>query len=189
MNNIVTQFSDTALALQQNLSFVILVIACLYGIHIVNWMSGFRLNYLGIYPRKFFGLFGIIFSPFLHGNFNHLFFNSIPLCILLSFVLLKGIPVFIYVTFVIFLIGGLGTWLFGRKGLHIGASGLIMGYWSYLLVDAYYHTTLVSVALAGVCLYYFGGLLFNLFPQAVRTSWEAHVFGFCGGIAAAYLTM
>jgi len=187
MNNLINQFSLTISLLQKNLEFVLLILVLLYAIHILNWMCGFRLNYLGIFPRKLFGLIGIFFSPFLHGNFNHLFFNSIPLFILVSFVLLSGFSVFLCVTGIIFIIGGLGTWLFGRKGVHIGASGVIMGYWSYLLVEAYYHPTIVSVALAGVCLYYFGGLLFHLFPQQVRTSWEAHVFGFCGGITAAYV--
>ncbi len=188
MHSLVDQFSQTIAALQMNVPFVLTLIGCLLAIHILNWIVGFRLNILGIYPRKLFGLPGIFFSPFLHGHFNHLFFNCIPLAILTSFVLLQGMTTYLCVSFIIITLGGLGTWLIGRKGLHIGASGLIMGYWSYLLIDAYYHPTILSVALAAVCLYYFGGMIFNLFPSEVSSSWEAHVSGFLAGLAASYLT-
>ncbi|HEX4045708.1 MAG TPA: rhomboid family intramembrane serine protease, partial [Gammaproteobacteria bacterium] len=87
----------------------------------------------------------------------------------------------------IIVLGGFGTWLIGRRGTHIGASGVIMGYWAYLLFYAYQYPTAVSVALAAVCLYYFGGLFLNLFPTQVKSSWEAHLCGFLAGLAAAYI--
>lgn len=173
--------------LRVNTPVLLVLIGCLYLIHIINWIVGYRLNYLGIYPRKSFGLVGIIFSPFLHGNFNHLFFNSIPLFILASFVLFNGWTIFICVSVIIIVLGGIATWCFGRKGLHIGASGLIMGYWSYLLINAYHQGTWLSIVLAVVCVYYFGGLLFHLIPKAEKSSWEGHVFGFLSGLAAAYI--
>lgn len=187
MSDLLNQFVTTVASLQKNMGLVLLIIAALYAIHFVNWLLGYRLNFLGIYPRKLFGLKGIIFSPFLHGDFNHLFFNSIPLFVLISFVLLNGIPAFICVSVIVMLVGGLGTWIFGRPGYHVGASGVIMGYWAYLLLSAYQHITPVTFALAVVCVYYFGGLFFNLFPMKVKSSWEAHVFGFIGGIAAGYV--
>jgi membrane associated rhomboid family serine protease len=164
----------------------LMIMLVLYAVHVVNWLSGYRLNAFGIYPRKFSGLRGIIFSPFLHANFNHLFFNSIPLFILVSFVLLNGMHAFVCVTITIMVLSGVAVWLVGRPAYHIGASGVIMGYWGYLLLYAYEHTTVISVALAVVCIYYFGGLIFNLFPTKVKSSWEAHFFGFLSGLAAAY---
>jgi membrane associated rhomboid family serine protease len=187
VNDLLSQFAESLNQLVQNLHIALMMIAVLFAIHFVNWILGYRLNYLGIHPRREIGLPGIIFSPFLHGDFNHLFFNAIPLLALVSFVLLKGMPTFILVTTIIVLLGGAGTWLFGRRGIHIGASGLIMGYWSYLLVLAYQHTTPVSFALAIICVYYFGGLFLNLFPTKIKSSWESHVFGFLAGIAAAYI--
>lgn len=187
MNDVINQFVSTVSLLQKNLPFVLILMGCLYAIHFINWMLGYRLNYLGIYPRRLFGLPGILFSPFLHGDFNHLFFNSIPLFVLLSFVLLNGMTTFICVSLFIIILSGIAVWLFARPAFHIGASGLIMGYWSYLLFTSYTHITPVSIALAVICLYYFGGLLFSLFPLKAKTSWEAHVFGFLAGIAAVYL--
>lgn len=174
--------------MKDNLPFVLAIISGLYLIHFINFILGYRLNIFGIYPRHLFGLIGIFTSPFLHGNFNHLFFNSIPLFILLNFVLLGGVNTFISVTATIMIVGGLGTWLFGRKALHIGASGVIMGYWSYLLLNAYQQPTVISLALGLVCIYYFGSLLLNLFPLEARSSFEAHIFGFLGGLAANYTT-
>lgn len=187
MDNFATQIQLLVESFQKNLSFVLLLIAGLYGIHIVNWMLGFRLNFLGIYPRKLFGMIGIFFSTFLHTNFNHIFFNSIPLFILTDFVLLSGHTVFYIVSAIIILISGLGTWLIGRAGFHVGASGLIMGYWSYLLMNSYREPSVTTIALGIVCIYYFGSLIFHLFPTEVKSSWEAHVTGFLGGIAASYL--
>lgn len=186
-DNLADQFEQAAQALQYNLPFVLSVIGSLYLIHMVNFILGYRLNIFGIYPRKWYGLPGIFISPFLHGNFNHLFFNSIPLFALISFLMLYGASTFYSVTFIIILLGGAATWLFGRPGIHIGASGVIMGYWSYLLLYAYEEPTLLSIGLAIVCLYYFGGLLFNLFPLEVKTSWEAHVAGFAAGIATYFI--
>lgn len=184
--NIVSQLDMAIVFIKANMTFVLAIIGLLYGIHLINFILGYRLNILGIYPRHPFGLFGVAFSPFLHGHFNHLFFNSIPLVILMSFVLLKGFDTFYCVSGIIILLGGLATWLFGRRGLHVGASGLIMGYWSYLLFNAYQEETVLSIGLGIVCIYYFGGLIFNLFPLEVKSSWEAHVFGFLAGLAAAY---
>lgn len=186
LQNIAAQFELTATLLKNNMAFILTLIGALYGIHIVNFFLGYRLNIFGIYPRRIWGLLGIVSSPFLHGHFNHLFFNSIPLFILISMVLLYGYETFYCVSIIIILVGGLGTWLFGRRGLHVGASGLIMGYWSYLLFYAYEQSSMLSLALAGVCLYYFSGFIFNLFPLEIKSSWEAHLFGFLGGIGAAF---
>jgi membrane associated rhomboid family serine protease len=189
MSGFIEQFDFVVNSLKMNLPFILLLILTVYGIHVVNWLVGFRLNVLGIYPRKLFGLIGIIFSPFLHGNFNHLFFNSIPFFILASFILISGMKIFIYVSAVVMLISGLGTWVFGRKGFHVGASGVIMGYWGFLLLNAYENRTPLALGLAVVVLYYFAGMIFNVFPTSMKSSWEAHVFGLIGGLVAAYFLM
>jgi membrane associated rhomboid family serine protease len=186
MDNLINQTQQTIQLLQKNMLFVFYLIGILFAIHLLNWLTGYRLNLLGIWPRKLLSLPGILFAPFLHGDFNHLFFNCIPLFIMVSFVLLNGMAVFLCVSAIIILIGGLATWVFGRKGIHIGASGVIMGYWGFLLIQAYLHPTVVSIALAIVCLYYFGGMIFNLFPTRMKSSWEAHLFGFLAGLTAFY---
>jgi membrane associated rhomboid family serine protease len=159
----------------------------LWIFNIFNWMTGSRLNILGIYPRHAFGLIGIIFCPLLHQNFNHLFFNSIPLFVLGLALLARGLVIFCWVTLIVTLLGGFAVWLVGRRSIHIGASGLISGYFGFILVTAYLQPSFTSAILAALVLYYFGGIFMGIFPQEERVSWESHLCGFLAGIASAYL--
>lgn len=170
-----------------NVRYVLLIIGTLVGIHIVNWMLGYRLNYLGVRPRHILGLPGIVCSPFLHGDFNHLFYNCIPLFFLLSFMFMLGMSTFLCLTTGIVLISGAALWLFGRRGLHVGASCVLMGYFSSLLMDAIQSPGMVTILIAILVLYYLGGLFFNLLPGGKGVSWEGHVFGFASGIIAVKL--
>ncbi len=161
--------------------------AALWGINILNWLTGSRLNYLGIYPRHLIGLPGIIFSPFLHQNFNHLFFNSIPLFVLGLTLLTRGVALFIQVSVIVIILGGLLVWLFARSALHIGASGVVSGYFGYIIATAYLNPSFTTLLLACMVIYYFGGIFLGIFPQEEKISWESHLFGFLAGIAAAFL--
>lgn len=171
------------------LPVIAIVFGVLWGAFILNKLLLGRLNMLGLYPRKLRGLPGIIFSPFLHGSLSHLTFNSLPLFVLMSFILLQGRYRFFEISLIIIVLSGGATWLFGRKAYHIGASGVIMGYFAYLLINAYQHPSVLTFILAGVCLYYFAGLFAYLIPTDEKLSWEAHIFGFLAGIAANYLLL
>jgi membrane associated rhomboid family serine protease len=98
-----------------------------------------------------------------------------------------GVGTFYGITLVVVVVGGLGVWLFARKGLHIGASGLISGYFGYILITAYTAPGLITILLAILAVYYFGGIFLGIFPGKKDISWEAHLFGFLGGILYAYL--
>ncbi len=164
----------------------VMILVILWAVHILNTVIGKRLSILGIIPRRWFGLPGIAFAPWLHGDFNHIFFNSIPLFILLNFMLVGGTHTFVVSSVSIILLSGFLTWSFARPGIHIGASALIMGYMGFLLTNAYFHYTMTSLILAVLCLYYFAGLLLGLLPTEVRVSWEGHVFGFISGVTTAF---
>lgn len=84
----------------------LLFFAGLWTFNIINWVTGSHLNMLGIYPRHLLGLVGIIFCPFLHQNFTHLFFNSIPLFVLGLALLAKGPYIFYEATIFIAVVGG-----------------------------------------------------------------------------------
>jgi len=172
---------------QQNAYFLLKFVGIFWAVHLVNWAAKYRLNVLGIAPRTSHGLIGILFAPFLHGNFNHLFFNTIPLFVLGSLVLANGYDVFYIVSIMVIVLGGLLTWICGRKATHIGASTLVMGYFGYLLANAYYSFNTTAIILAIICLYYFSGLIYALLPGKKEISWESHVFGCVAGVAASYL--
>lgn len=187
MDSFINNLTQLFLALKENALTALMVIGLLWAIHFINIVMRHRLNLLGLYPRKISSIPGIFFSPFLHGGFEHLFFNSIPLFVLLDFMLLNGIQNCIYITFLIIVICGSLTWLFGRRGIHVGASSVIMGYLGYLLIDAYQNPSINTWILGLICFYYFGTFLFSIFPQEEKTSWEGHLFGLVAGIAASYV--
>ncbi len=175
-------------AIAQNIWTVVLGVAVLWVIQVINLSMSYRLNRFGIIPREKMGLPGIILSPLLHADFGHLFLNTIPLFVLANLVLINGWQTFWSVTLDIVVLGGGLVWLFGRRAIHIGASGLVMGYWGYLLVSAIYHFSIMTIILAGLCVYYFGSLYMNVFPAGKRSSWEGHLFGLLAGVVAVYIT-
>lgn len=187
MNNAFYQIQFALIGIKQSIPFVLCCIGVLWMIQIFNSLVGYRLNYFGIMPRNFLGLIGIVFCPFLHGSFSHLLFNSIPLFVLMNFILLKGFITFVTITCIIILLSGLAVWLLGRPAIHVGASGLIMGYFGFALVDAYENSSSISIGVAIVCLYYFAGFIFQILPTGDRTSWESHLFGLLAGILAVFL--
>src|SRR5271155_1013926 len=128
IETIIEQIVSVISLMRANFQDALYIVSVFWIIHIINALLHYRLNILGIFPRHIFGLFGIPFFSFLHASFNHIFFNSIPLVILVDLVLIGGKQNFIYVSASIILISGFLTWLFGRHAIHIGASGLVMGY-------------------------------------------------------------
>ena len=189
--SVVEHFLDLILnslaGLQSSMLFVAMIILGLWLLQLMNQFTGYRLNVLGIYPRHGWGLFGIVFSPFLHQDFRHLFLNSIPLFILLSFIFLYGEQIALQVTLIILILSGLGIWLFGRRGIHIGASGLVMGYFGFILAVAVKTESPLAIIIAVICLFYLSSLFAGLFPSRDRSSWEGHVTGFLAGIFSVYL--
>jgi membrane associated rhomboid family serine protease len=145
------------------------------------------LDTLGIIPRNLIGLRGILFAPFLHANFAHLMANTIPFLLLAWLVMVQRRGLFVAVTIVVALVSGLGTWLFGpSQTIHIGASGLVFGYFGFLLLWAYYRRSLATILLAAVLLLLYGSLLWGIIPQNNGISWQTHLFGLIGGGMAAY---
>ncbi|MEM9976552.1 MAG: rhomboid family intramembrane serine protease [Cyanobacteria bacterium P01_D01_bin.2] len=142
---------------------------------------------LGIRPRQPLGLLGIVFSPFLHRNASHLIANTLPFAILGWLVLIQGLDNFYALSVAILLVSGLGTWIFGRSAIHLGASGLIFGYLGYLIARGYLEVTLMTLGLAFVVMLLYGDQFWTMLPDSDDTtlSWEGHMFGFLGGVLAA----
>lgn len=186
-NQAAVAFDNFRYLIEENLIFLSPFFIGLWLIQIVNWTLGYRLNLLGIYPRSLHGLAGIAFSPFLHGSFNHIFFNSVILFVLANFVLLGGRTEFYQVSIAILLLSGLAVWLCGRKAIHVGASAMVMGYLGYLLANSYYRPSSLTIILAFACIYFFGSLLAGLFPGGKGISWEGHIFGFAAGILSVFI--
>ncbi|WP_420630989.1 rhomboid family intramembrane serine protease [Candidatus Leptofilum sp.] len=150
---------------------------------------GGSLDGFGVRPRTLDGLWGVLWAPFLHGGFRHLIANTGPLLILGSIVMLsRRLRDFFLITFIVTLIGGLGAWLIGPQlSVHLGASGLIFGYFGFLLLAAYFERSCRAIFIALVVLLLYSGIIWGVLPQGGGISWQTHLFGFIGGGVAAYV--
>jgi membrane associated rhomboid family serine protease len=160
----------------------------MWFVEIVNAIDGQRLDGDGIHPRTLGGLPGIVSAPFLHAGFGHLIGNTIPFAVLGLLIALEGARRVIEVTVIVALIGGLGTWLTAAGGTStIGASGIVFGYAGYLIARGIFTRRILELAIGVVVVVLFGGaLLWDLVPQT-GVSWQDHLFGGLGGVAAAWL--
>jgi membrane associated rhomboid family serine protease len=166
-------------------AFVIII----WLVELADWLifDG-ALDAYGIKPRTVSGLRGILFMPFLHRGFGHLLANTIPIIVLGWLVMLRRQADIFVVAAVTMLVGGLGVWLFGASNsVHVGASGLIFGFFGFLLAQAYFERSAAAIALAIVVFLLYGGIIWGVLPGQVGVSWLGHLFGFFGGILAAYL--
>ena len=152
-----------------------------------QWVLGGQLDRFGIIPRTLIGLRGIPLAPFLHGNFAHLAGNTLPFLVLGWLIMLRDTQDFLRVTLVVGLVSGLGTWLFGSPGSHIGASGVIFGYLGYLLLRGLFERRLGSISLSLLVGTLYGSMIWGILPLQQGISWEGHLFGFLGGVLAARL--
>lgn len=152
---------------------------------IIYWMQirfDFDFYRYGIYPRDFIGLRGVLFSPFIHENLEHLYNNSIPLLILLAAI------EFFYPKQTLGVIGygivfsGLITWAVGRENFHIGASGLIYVLVTFIFFKGIQTKYYRLVALSFTVILLYGGMIWYVFPDVDQSiSWEGHLAGFLTG--------
>ncbi|MBD0313337.1 MAG: rhomboid family intramembrane serine protease [Microcoleus sp. T3-bin5] len=147
-----------------------------------------RLNAYGVRPRSIDGLEGILFMPFLHGSFAHLAANTLPFVTLGWLIMLREISDFFIVSAVTVLVSGLGVWLTGApNSVHIGASGLIFGYFGFLLLRGYFERSFTSILLSLIVGFFYGSLIWGVLPSQPGVSWQGHFFGFVGGVLTAQL--
>lgn len=173
---------------QQNRDILAYVLGLPCAVFLLNVCLGNRLLALGISPRRLYGLPGIIFAPLLHANFNHLFFNLIPLLVLANFVLIHSLNYFLWATVIITFVSGFLIWCFAKPGIHIGASALITGYWGLLVSDIIQQGSLTAIILGVISVYYFAGIFLGIFPGKKGVSWEGHLFGLIAGLLTSYLS-
>lgn len=164
-----------------------LLAALVVGLWVVEFVDSYLLgDWLeggGIHPRRTDGIDGIVWAPVLHGSFSHLVSNTVPLAVLGGLVAIRGRRHWLRVSAIVVIAGGAAVWLVGSSGNHIGASGLVFGYFGALVGAAVFERKLSSIAPAVLALAFYGGIIVGFVPQA-GVSWEGHLFGFLAGLAA-----
>lgn len=147
------------------------------------------LDRFGVRPRHLDGAWGILFAPLLHSGVEHLAANTVGLVLLGGLVAAIGRRQWVLATALGWIGSGVGVWLLGRPGIHIGASGLVFAYLGFLLLRGWYERSFGSVVFSLGVFSIFGGTLWGMVPIAAGegVSWEGHLFGFLSGVAVAAL--
>ena len=164
-------------------------IATLWIVHLINILMGGALTRLfGLVPRRVDGLDGIIAMPFLHGSWEHLWANTTPLLLLGGLILALAPERFLKATLIAVVLGGLLTWLFARDNNHIGASGLIFGWFGFLVALGLLERSGRALLGAFIAIAFYGAsTVLGLDPSDNRVSWEGHLAGLVAGAAAAWI--
>ncbi len=159
-------------------------------IWIVFWYEirfGQDFTSFGIYPQKIKGLIGVICSPFIHGDINHLYHNTIPLFVLSAALFYFYRPIAWKILACGILVSGLLTWFIGRPAYHIGASGLIYVLFSFTFFKGIFAKHYRLIALSLLVIFLYGSLVMYALPIEEGISWEGHLAGLITGLIFALI--
>lgn len=164
-------------------------LAALWAIQAINWATNYALNVrFGLVPRELGGLGGVVGMPFLHGSFQHLLANTPPLILLGSLLAATVTRALVTMNLIVVGLGGALVWLLGSPAIHIGASGLVFGWFGFLITRGLVDRSPVTLGASVLVGLFYGSIIWGVLPGQPGVSWEAHLFGAIAGAAAAFLT-
>jgi membrane associated rhomboid family serine protease len=176
--------------MRKDFYYVAAFLIAIWLVYVVDAIIPYALNQWGLDPRTVSGLPGIVLMPFLHQGFGHVFGNTLSLAILLVLLLGSRRQHWTIVVAIV-VINGVLLWLLGRSGNHVGASGLVFGLIAYLIVAGILEKKPVSIGIALLVGFFFGGTLISgIIPRvSSEVSWDGHLSGAVAGAATAYLML
>ena len=162
----------------------------LWDIHFLNYVltEGALGNISGIIPQEPLTLPALLHWSFFHGSLEHIISNTFGLIVFGGVVLLRDkISTFFILTVLLSISTGFMVWTFGSSGSHIGFSGVLFGFLSYILTRGFFSKDRWSILLAIVIAFFYGSMIVGVLPGKIGISWEAHLFGFINGIVFSYI--
>ncbi|GHB45913.1 rhomboid family intramembrane serine protease [Streptomyces xanthochromogenes] len=163
--------------------------AAVWALQLVNWLGDYRLDReFGLVPHDVSRLPGILVAPFLHFGWSHIEANSGPLFVFGFLAAYRGVVRFLWLTLLVATTSGLAVWLFqDTHTLGVGASGVIFGYFGYVVLRGLFDRRLIDTLIGVVMAASFAYLVTVAVPGTPGVSWLAHLGGLVGGMAGAYL--
>lgn len=149
------------------------------------WLLGWDMDDLGIRPRDAHGLIGILTAPFVHASFAHLMSNTLPMGLLTAFALYAYPRATRLALPFIWIVSGIGVWLWARASIHVGISGIAHGLMFYLFLMGLLRRDRLGVAIALTVFFLYGGMVMTVLPRDPQISFEYHLFGALAGLIAA----
>ncbi len=178
--------APTGRHLLESLRFPAGLVAFLWIVYIYLSLSGVDQGDYGILPRRLWWLRGIVTAPLMHGSWEHLISNSVPLFVLTALTLYFYRRVAMRAFWLIYFLTGLAVWLFARPVIHIGASGIVYGLVAFIFWNGIFRRSARSIILALVVLLFYSGMFLGISPDQEGISWESHLLGSLSGIFAAF---
>jgi membrane associated rhomboid family serine protease len=165
------------------------LLAVLWVIQLVNAPTGYDLSQeFGIEARDPASLPEIFSAPFLHGSWAHIEGNSGPLFVFGFLAAYRGVKKWLGVSVLIIVASGLGVWFISPShSVTVGASGLVFGYFGYIIVRGLFDRHLIDIVIGLVMALCFAYQFASLLPTEEGVSWQGHMFGFAGGIIGGWL--
>jgi membrane associated rhomboid family serine protease len=140
----------------------------------------------GVLPRSFEGLKGILFSPIIHKDFNHLINNSMPIIVLGSSLIYFYPKIKFKLIAWLYFTSGILLWGIGRESFHIGASGFIYALAGFIFFSGLMKKNKRLSALSLVVVFIYGSMFWGLLPTHENVSWEGHLSGLITGLIIAF---
>ena len=179
--------TDTRPTLGKALIVVGSLLAVMWALELLDAVTLNALDSFGIQPRQLSELPNILWAPLLHFGWPHLISNSVPFLVLGVLTYLSGTGRFVATTLISAIVSGLTAWLLAPPGsITAGASGVIFGYLTYLLVRGFYTRKIGQILLAVVVFAIYGTVLLGVLPGTPGVSWQAHLGGAVGGVLSAW---
>ena len=155
--------------------------------HLFQFVFNISFIKLGVLPKTYIGLKGVVFSPFIHKDWSHLINNSYPILVLGTLLFYSYKKIAYRIFFLLFIFSGVLLWMIGRQSFHIGASGIIYSLASFLFFSGIIRKNPPLTAISLVVLFLYGSMIWGLFPINKFSSWEGHLSGFITGLVISIL--
>ncbi len=166
--------------------FPLFLVLIMGVVQLSAWLFDWDVAHFGVFPREWTQIWGILLYPFLHGSWGHYLSNALPLLVL-------GSGLFYYfgglgyrILWELYLASGLWLWVFGRASYHIGASGLVYALAAFLITTALYSRYRPLWYYALFVVFWYGSMVWGLFPLLPEISWEGHLMGGLAGIVVGW---
>jgi membrane associated rhomboid family serine protease len=126
-------------------------------------------------------------APFVHASFAHLMSNTLPTGLLAALALYAYPRATRLALPFIWIVSGVGVWLWARASIHVGISGISHGMMFFLFFMGLLRRDRLGVAISLAVFFLYGGMVMTVLPRDPQVSFEYHLFGALAGLIAAFV--